>query len=33
MYAFPEEEINYIRYDEKGKSYIDSVHEFDRFSL
>ena len=31
MYAFPEEETNYIRYDEKGKSYIASVHGFDRF--
>ena len=29
MYAFPEEETNYIRYDEKGKSYIASVHGFD----
>ena len=26
MYAFPEEETNYIRYDEKGKSYIASIH-------
>ena len=26
MYAFLEEEINYIRYDEKGKSYIASIH-------
>ena len=28
MYLFPEEETNYIRYDEKGKSYISSVHGF-----
>ena len=31
IYAFSEEENNYIRYDEKGKSYIASVHGFDRF--
>ena len=28
MYPFPEEETNYIRYDEKGKSYISSTHGF-----
>ena len=28
MYAFPENELNYIRYDEKGKSYIASTHGF-----
>ena len=27
-YAFPEKESNYIRYDEKGKSYIASTHGF-----
>jgi len=28
MYAFPEKELNYIRFDEKGKSYIVSTHGF-----
>ena len=26
MFAFPEKETNYMRYDEKGKSYIASTH-------
>ena len=29
MFAFPEKEINYMRYDEKGKSYIASTHGFE----
>ena len=28
MFAFPEKETNYMRYDEKGKSYIASLHGF-----
>jgi len=28
MYKFPDEETNYVRYDEKGKSYIASAHGF-----
>ena len=28
MYAFPEKELNYIRYDPQGKSYIVSTHGF-----
>ena len=28
MYPFPEKETNYVRYDEKGKSYISSCHGF-----
>ena len=29
MYAFPEAEKNYIKYDEKGKSFIAPMHPFD----
>ena len=28
MYPFPEQETNYVRYDDKGKSYISSCHGF-----
>ena len=28
MYAFPEKDTNYVRYDDKGKSYIASLHGF-----
>ena len=28
MYAFPDQELNYVRYDDKGRSYIASTHGF-----
>ncbi len=28
MYAFPEEQLNYLRYDDKGRSYIAPVYSF-----